>query len=215
MSHVLPRCWIRLFGSHTGGWLVHQIVQDDNVRYCVLLHHKERVHSCQARSGGLLDRSAQKDVHPQTSFLGTYGQIASWTGQIVADVFPDYNRCYKKHLSLMTADPYLPVKLDACARSIQCDLCCRLVAVEKIKPPEKYPKERQANLSPVSANQTMNARHIIFLRQTHKFLKQAVFLTKSNVQIGCWSEGTMTAYLRSCAVSKSVIENVWRVRKKW
>ena len=45
-------------------------------------------------------------------------------------------------------------------------------------------------------------------------MKTAVKLAKFNVSAGHLNKDTMTAYLRTCAVSQRVIENVWRVGKK-
>ena len=42
-------------------------------------------------------------------------------------------------------------------------------------------------------------------------MKMAVKAAEFNVRVGHWNKGTMTAYLRTCAVSRRVIENVWRV----
>ena len=45
-------------------------------------------------------------------------------------------------------------------------------------------------------------------------MKTAVDLAESNVRVGHWNKGVMTAYLRTCAVSQRVIKNLWRVGKK-
>ena len=60
----------------------------------------------------------------------------------------------------------------------------------------------------------MNARHVLFLRQDSQFTKMTVKAAEFNVRVGHWNKGTMTAYLRTCAVSRRVIDNVWRVGKK-
>ena len=69
---------------------------------------------------------------------------------------------------------------------------------------------RLATISTVSTNRCTPRP---FLRQDSQFMKMAVSAAEFNVRVGHWNKGTMTAYLRTCAMSRRVIENVWRVGK--
>ena len=93
---------------------------------------------------------------------------------------------------------------------MQWDLQCHSLACKKVKPPEKYPVNCHPDSPPVPEDRPMNPTHFVFVKQTYKFLHQAVQLAEFNIRKKTWNKGTTEAYLRSCGVSRSVIENVWR-----
>ena len=51
--------------------------------------------------------------------------------------------------------------------------------------------------------------HIRAVQHIFKWLLAALAFAAWNVSTGDWNKGTMTAYLRTCAVAKSVRERVW------
>ena len=78
----------------------------------------------------------------------------------------------------------------------------------------KYPTSCHPDSPPAPPDRPMNAHIILFLRQDAYFMKTAVKLAGFNVRVGHWNKGTMTASLRTCAVSRRIIENVWCVGKE-
>ena len=183
---------------------------------------KGRVYYCsfrrqfiQAKFGvvaALADRP-EKSFILKTALLGTFGRIASWATEIYADSLADCPKCFERRLMAILKDRHNPGELPECQNCMQFDLKSKSPAVKKLQLPEKYPtKQHEESPCPPFGRGVLET-HIRPMEQNFKWLIAAMVFATWNVSTGVWNKSTMTAYLRTCAVAKSVRENVW-VRNK-
>ena len=158
----------------------------------------------------LADRP-EKAFMLKTALLGTYGQIASWAADIDPDVLPDCDRCFKKRTIALISDRHSKSNLDQCRSCCQWNLKSTSKSRNRILVPNKYPTKSCENSPSAPSDREVGIRYIIPVHQNFEWLIQAVSYAAHNVSAGFWNKGVMTAYLRTCSVSKSLYNHVWKV----
>ena len=150
----------------------------------------------------------------KTALLGTYGKTASWAMDVNPRVLPDCDICYAKRLDSVIADGLQSPCMDGCGMCCQWNLQSNSSALKKIKPPEHYPRrtEDEAPIAPLG--RATGITHILPVKQDFEWLVQALNYAAYHVDRGLWNKGNMEAYLRTCAMSKRVRDQLWAFVKK-
>ena len=75
--------------------------------------------------------------------------------------------------------------------------------------PARYPQECHPDSPTIPINRPMAASTIRPVKQSFLWLCQAVTLAEHNVCASFWNKGVLTAYVRSCSITSSVIQMIW------
>ena len=156
----------------------------------------------------------EKSQSLQLALLGTYDRIASWAADVDHNVLPDCNACHKKRSERISFAGLGSATMDrTCGRCCQWDLTSDSPALKRIKPPELYPKNTDDGAPPAPEGRVVGEKHIIPVEQSFPWLKSCVHYAAYHVNKGMWNKGVMTAYLRTCAISRRVRDHLWHVLK--
>ena len=83
--------------------------------------------------------------------------------------------------------------------------------MKRIKPPELYPKNTDDDAPPAPVGRAVGVKHIIPVKQSFPWLKRCMQYAAYHINQGMWNKGVMTAYLRTCAISRCVQDHLWCV----
>ena len=123
-------------------WFAEQMegLMKGNTVYCGRRH--KSIHVKVGPVVNLADRP-EKAFTLKTSFLGTYGKVASWAAEIDPNVLPDCDRCFKARVRNLFEKGIEENNSSAtCQRCCQWDLSSTSNSVKKLLPPPDYPKKR-------------------------------------------------------------------------
>ena len=160
----------------------------------------------------LADRP-EKSFILKTALLGTFGKVASWAAEIQPNILADCSDCFETRLKHVLTDCHSPCMMDTCRRCCQWDLNSSSQSLKKIDLPAKYPTVEADGCPPPPFHRSTKETYVHPVYQTFKFLVAAVLFATYNVTNGVWNKGMLDAYLRTCAVSKTVREYIWKSRK--
>ena len=175
--------------------------------YCGL--RKAFIHAKLGVVAALADRP-EKTFTTKTALLGSYGKIASWACDIVPEVLPDCKKCFDRRLTALLQDRHSKSNIPNCSYCCQWDLNSNSRSVKRSIVPDKYPTESDPDSPEVPEGREMGATHVPPVKQTFEWLSKAVLLAAHNVTVGAWNKGVMDSYLRTCAIARSVRENLWK-----
>ena len=156
----------------------------------------------------LADRP-EKAFTLKTSLLGQYGKIASWASDIVPDALADCKRCFNKRLRLILKDPFSRTAIGKCNKCCQWNLSSDSKSLKRFRVPPKYPTQCCPQSPEPPHGREVGVKYLLPEPQSFPWLISAVKYAAHNVSAGVWNKGNMVDYLRSCAVAKSVRENLW------
>ena len=174
--------------------------------YCASM--KEVIHVRIGVVAALADRP-EKAYTLKTSLLGQYGKIASWASDIVPDTLADCKRCFAERLRLLLLDPFSRTVICTCSKCCQWNLESDSNSRKKVPVPPNYPTQCCPQSPEPPRGREVGVKYLLPVPQSFPWLVSAVEYAAHNVKAGVWNKGVMVDYLRSCAVAKSVRENLW------
>ena len=175
--------------------------------YCADM--KKIIHVCFGVVAILTDRP-EKAFNLKTSLLGDYGRIASWAACIVPDILVDCKLCFNERLKCILDNHHSAIHLRSCSKCCQWNLRSTSSSRKNVSVPKYYPTTCDENSPVAPTGRQANVKYLIPIQQTFEWLITAIFFASHNVSVGAWKRCVIDAYLRSCAVSTSVRNNIWQ-----
>ena len=145
--------------------------------------------------------------------LGTFGLRSNWAAVVDCLHLPDCTMCFISRLKQTIADRYSVLKLTTCELCCQWDMVSSSPALKKVAPQTAYPSACHPESPEVPLGREPGIHCILPVKQTFAWFRSVFAFASFNVKMGTWGKGKLLAYMRSCAISASVIDKVWSVNK--